>query len=174
MKIGDFEIEVSSGRISGGWQSVGILPDGKKVISGPSSSREAAESDVKQQAEARLYPQRRYDVNRPFESMNKLSDADRAIVKHQADQLLEDSRDFLELSLDGNEIVRPECPHCGGQESNDLGDGKHKCPNCGGVFRANINQFPNQYPAGQLPPAKASFYPSDGGGGGGGGGFTSA
>lgn len=217
MKIGDFEIEISSGRISGGWQSVGILPNGRKLMSAPCSSREDAESDVKQQAEAHLYPQRRYDVNRPFESMNEnkflkgainpehkgfctpmskstctprrkalarrfkkggdlhnesLSEADMAVVMHQADQLLEDARDYLELSLDGNEIVRPECPHCGGQEAHDLGDGKHKCPNCSSVFRANIAQHPTQYPAGQLPPAKASFYPSDGGGTGGGSGMA--
>lgn len=70
MKIGDFDVEVSSIRVGGGWQSSGILPDGKKIISGPKSSREDAEHDVEQQAKARLYPQRRYDVNRPFESMN--------------------------------------------------------------------------------------------------------
>lgn len=71
MQVGDFEVEITSSRVGGGWQSIGILPDGKKITSGPSTSREDAEQDVKQQAEARLYPQRRYDVNRPFESMPK-------------------------------------------------------------------------------------------------------
>lgn len=212
MKIGDFDVEITSGRISGGWQAVGILPNGKKLQSAPCSSREDAEHDVKQQAEANLYPQRRYDVNRPFESMklgeNKflkgainpehkgyctpmskstctprrkalarrfkkggdlhnesLSDADMAIVMHQADQLLEDARDYLELSLDGNQIERPECPYCGGEQSEPVGEGRHKCPNCNGVFAANVNQ----YPAGPLPPKKASFYPGGGGGAGVGG-----
>lgn len=216
MKVGEFDVEVQSARVGGGWQAVGILPDGKKIVSGPCSSRETAEHDIKQQALARLYVQRKYDVNRPFESMSKLgenkflkgainpdhkgyctpmskstctprrkalarrfkkggdlhheslSEADMAIVLHQADQLLEDARDYLELSLDGNQIERPECPHCGGDQSEPVGDGRHKCPQCGGVFSANVNQ----YPAGPLPPGKASFYPSDGGGTGGGSGMA--
>jgi hypothetical protein len=71
VKIGDFEVEVSSGRVGGSWQAVGVLPDGQKVTSAPCKSREDAEHDVKQQAESHLYPQRRYDVNRPFESLQE-------------------------------------------------------------------------------------------------------
>ena len=71
MKIGDFDINVTTVRIGGGWQAEGILPDGKKIISGPKSTQEDAEHDVEQQAKARLYPQRRYDVNRPFESLHE-------------------------------------------------------------------------------------------------------
>lgn len=69
LKIGDFEVELTSARTETGWQAEGILPDGHRVRSGPCKSREDAEKDIKQQASARLYPQRRYDVNRPFESI---------------------------------------------------------------------------------------------------------
>ena len=70
MRIGDYDVKIIASRVGGGWQAEAILPDGKRVVSGPCSSAEDAEHDVEQQAKARLYPQRRYDVNRPFESMN--------------------------------------------------------------------------------------------------------
>lgn len=70
MRIGDYDIEINCARISGGFQAIGKMPDGREVISAPKSSQQAAEQDVAQQIRSRLYPQRRYDVNRPFESMN--------------------------------------------------------------------------------------------------------
>ncbi len=70
MRIGDFDIEITSVRIGGSWQASGKMPDGKNVISAPKNSKEDAEKDVEHQCRSRLYPQRRYDVNRPFESMN--------------------------------------------------------------------------------------------------------
>ena len=109
------------------------------------------------------------DLLNESRSYPELSPADEAIVMHQADQLLEDINSY-ELSLDGNEIVRPECPHCGGQHSEEIAHGQYHCPNCNAPFRLDVTQ----YPAHKLPPAKASFYPSDGGGAGGGGGVTSA
>src|SRR5208337_2742296 len=69
MRIGDFDIEITSVRIGGSWQAEGKMPDGKKVISAPKNSKEDAEKDVEHQCRSRLYPQRRYDVNRPFESL---------------------------------------------------------------------------------------------------------
>src|SRR5208337_1789114 len=71
MRIGDFDIEITSVRIGGSWQAEGKMPDGKKVISAPKNSKEDAEKDVEHQCRSRLYPQRRYDVNRPFESLNE-------------------------------------------------------------------------------------------------------
>jgi hypothetical protein len=69
-RIGDYDIEIVSTRIGGAWQAHGKMPDGKEVISAPKSSKQDAEHDVESQIRSRLYPQRRYDVNRPFESMN--------------------------------------------------------------------------------------------------------
>jgi hypothetical protein len=217
--IGDFEVEITSARVGGGWQAVGILPDGKKVVSGPSSSRETAEDDVKQQAEARLYPQRRYDVNRPFESMKNcsycskrepcgcrkgarkplsepsdglkqfrqdrsrsgaardvrrsLSMKEMAVVKHLADQLLEELPGEYEIHPDtGEEVKRPRCPHCGGPGQAGTGSGQFVCVNCGSKFAADMSRYDTEFLRGI--PAKASFYPSDGGSGGGGGGITTA
>lgn len=104
------------------------------------------------------------DLHNESRSYPELSPADEAIVMHQADQLLEDINSY-ELSLDGNEIVRPECPHCGGQHSEEIAHGQYHCPNCNAPFRLDVTQ----YPAGQLPPKKASFYPGGGGGAGVGG-----
>lgn len=160
MKVGDFEIEVTSGRTKGGWQSVGALPNGKKVTSAPSVSREAAEYDVKQQALAHLYPQRKYDVNRPFESMESNKEA--TIVNHLADRLLEQVPDgTYEISAEGDSVNRPECPNCGGPGNPKL-PGQYECMNCQTVFSVDISQ----HPPGSVPflPPKASFYPSDGGG----------
>lgn len=74
MKIGDYSIDVTSLRINGGWQSRAVLPDGKEIISGPKSSQHEAEEDIKHQAHARLYTQRKYDVNQQSESMSTLDE----------------------------------------------------------------------------------------------------
>jgi hypothetical protein len=70
VKVGDYDIEVTSTRIDGGWQSTASLPNGQKVISAPKSNQHDADRDVFDQAKARLYPQRAFDINRPTESMN--------------------------------------------------------------------------------------------------------
>lgn len=86
MKIGDFDIEVESSPVQGGWTASALLPDGKKVISGPSSTEEGARHDVFLQAQARLYPQTKVEFTKRFESMDC---KERAIIKHRADSLLE-------------------------------------------------------------------------------------
>lgn len=78
MKIGDYEIEVKSQRYGGGWQSVGYLPNGRQVISGPSATREAAENDVRQQAMMHLLP-----------APGLQSQFEAEITKRRADRLLE-------------------------------------------------------------------------------------
>lgn len=169
MKVGEFEIELTSARVGGGWQSVGILPNGKKVTSAPSSSREDAEHDVEQQAKAHLLPQRRYDVNRPFESMKNterkypdLAESEEAVVMHQADRLLEELPFPYEINAEtGEQIDRPECPHCGGF-GEPLTPGRFRCMNCKMTFSADLSRHPpGSIP--HMPPPKASFYPSSGG-----------
>ncbi len=85
MKVGDFDIEVTSSQADGGWTASAILPGGAKVASGPSKSEEDARHDVFVQAQARLYPQQKVEFTKKFESMTK----EQAILKHQADGLLE-------------------------------------------------------------------------------------
>jgi hypothetical protein len=173
MRVGDYDVEVTSGRITGGWVSTGVLPDGKKVTSAPKSSREDAEHDVKQQATARLYPNRRYDVNRPFESMKSrkfkhLSPADEAIVMHKADRLIEAVTQPYEIGPEGEEVHRPECPNCGGP-GDAIDVDQCICMNCDSVFpmdsKSDSALLGRISKRGPLPP-KASFYPSGGASGG--------
>lgn len=68
VNIGDYDIKIEAYRIGGGWQASSRLPDGKEIISAPKSNSRDAIRDVIDQAKARLYTQRSYDVNRPSES----------------------------------------------------------------------------------------------------------
>jgi len=83
VKVGEFEVEVTSSQSDSGWVATGILPDGQKIISGPASSQKDAIHDVMLQAEARLYPMKKIEFTKKFESKEQ------AVVSHMADSLLE-------------------------------------------------------------------------------------
>jgi hypothetical protein len=70
VKVGDYEIEITSSQTNGGWTVTAILPDGRKVISGPASTQEAARHDVFLQAQSQLYPQVKVEFTKRFEDMN--------------------------------------------------------------------------------------------------------
>ena len=101
MKVGDYEIEVSTQRYHGGWMSVAHLPDGKQVASAPWNTLEAAENDVYQQALMRLLPAPVFDPGKTYEA---------EIVRRMADRLLESSRPFGHC-----ECSDPGCKACYGQ-----------------------------------------------------------
>jgi hypothetical protein len=156
--VDDFEIEVKAARTAGGWQAEGLLPNGHTVISGPKTTQDEAVDDVVSQAKAYLRPQRRYDVNRPMESkfMRQISEADMAVVLHQADQLLE-APPMIENKWI-QKAINPE--HKG-----------YCSPMSKSTCTPRRKALARRFKRGDLHD-KASFYPSDGGMGGGGGGTT--
>lgn len=182
MKVGDFDVQVTTARTDGGWQATGVMPNGNRITSGPCTTEEAARNDIKQQATARLYPQRKYDVNRPFESMNNrkypgISEVEEVVVMHQADQRLEAvSSDWVPPHQnfdDSDEELNLASRHPWNAweyaQRRKLNHPKLEQAVKGSPFEHPYRQFFQAQPR-----PKASFYPSDGGMSGGGGGITSA
>lgn len=93
MKVGDYHIKVTASQTGSGWTATAILPDGQKVISGPSSTEEGAKHDVCVQAKSRLYPKQKVEFTKQFESMSK----ETAILKRRADGLIDEvvGRDWV-------------------------------------------------------------------------------
>jgi hypothetical protein len=182
--IGDYDIEITARRIGGAWQALGKMPYGKEVISAPKNSQSEAMDDVARQIRSRLYPQHRYDVNRPFESMN---------LDERKAKLGSGARFAkLERSLSHQKGIRDPGAVAASVGRKALGKKRFQKLAVAGHHHESLSEMDQAivlHRADQLlespwsrnrmknkralPRTKASFYPSDGGGGGGGGGICS-